>query len=564
MTNVSFSRISLLSHRDKAALSVPLARRTLVTSDDNDVGKSCLLKSFYWTLGAEIPQVPPPWPSLGVESLLEMQIDDEVIFAYRKGSTFAHFDSSGALLNTYRAVGGKLTEWFAERFDFRLQLTENNSGELGQASPAFLFVPFYIDQDRGWSSPTDSFDRLNQFRRYRDATYEFHTGIKDSPYYLTVAEIASAEEQLEEARDRRSVLGRVRGYTGEIDGFPLALSINDFEQELSRLTSEAESLSKSQRELEAKVRVSLKVSQELKQNLAILRAAKSEAELTTASSELSPEIVVCPTCQAEYSNGFAERFSLALDTIEIDEAIHELEEELAKVTRQLQRDDDNRKELAGKLNSIENRLSTTREAITLQEVIESAGVRVVRSRIDQDISAADTRIGQIDSILENLKTRRRELTDSKKKAAILDRYSSIFSQLLNELDVVQVDENGLRVVGRLPSQSGSDATRVRLAQAVATIISIAAKPEPLLFPFIVDSPNQQDQDKINLETMFEILLREVAPETQLIVGGVSAPLSGKFDLVHSFDRKRQLLDAAEYAATVEMMAPFTDQIRSSS
>ena len=59
-----------------------------------------------------------------------------------------------------------------------------------------MFLPFYIDQDTGWNKTWASFDRLSQFKKWRQPVAEYHTGIRPNQFYIAKGEAEQFQDEL--------------------------------------------------------------------------------------------------------------------------------------------------------------------------------------------------------------------------------------------------------------------------------------------------------------------------------------------------------------------------------
>ena len=193
MTRLRFHEILLLSAKEKTARRVKFQSLVTVIKGENDCGKSCLIKSLYAAFGANPKRVHPNWNKLSVTLLVYFDIDGTYHRILKSGRQFTIFNDDGDILGSYGSVTKGLGPFFATLFNFHLELT-NSSGEPEQATPAFLFLPFYFDQDASWVDNWDSFDSLRQFRTYRPAIAQFHTGIKPNEYYKAKSRKTRAED----------------------------------------------------------------------------------------------------------------------------------------------------------------------------------------------------------------------------------------------------------------------------------------------------------------------------------------------------------------------------------
>ena len=76
---------------------------------------------------------------------------------------FAVFDGD-TLLKITDSVTNGLAPLLGEIFDFSVYLPNKETGKVEMAPPAFTFMPYYIDQDKGWSGLYDSFASINQYK----------------------------------------------------------------------------------------------------------------------------------------------------------------------------------------------------------------------------------------------------------------------------------------------------------------------------------------------------------------------------------------------------------------
>jgi len=156
----------LMSMREQAAKRIKFHPDTTIIVGANDTGKSSLLKSIYWTFGAQPPDVNEDWKKARVTSLVKFTVDGTRYYILRSENVFGLFDSKQQLIGTYTSVTKQLGPKLAELFDFKITLT-NKQGEEIIPPPAYFFLPFYIDQDDSWHENWSSFENLRQLSNWR-------------------------------------------------------------------------------------------------------------------------------------------------------------------------------------------------------------------------------------------------------------------------------------------------------------------------------------------------------------------------------------------------------------
>ena len=181
MKRLRFERLELLSQKERKARAVDFHPQLTVIKGENDVGKSSVIKSLYWVLGAPPAKIHPSWVKARIKGLLTFTIDDDRFRIFRDHDTFGVFDENDTLLFATNRITSELGPFLGKLLNFQLVLS-NRKGVPEIPPPAYALLPFYIDQDNGWSKPLDSFANLGQYPDFKKGLLEFHTGILPNEY----------------------------------------------------------------------------------------------------------------------------------------------------------------------------------------------------------------------------------------------------------------------------------------------------------------------------------------------------------------------------------------------
>lgn len=165
MQSLELQEMLLVSHLEKRARKVIFHPRATVIRGENDTGKSSIIKSIYHAFGAEPSNIHRRWKRANVSYLVKFSVDGTNYQIYRHGRSFSLF-SENELLGTYDSVTNELAPKLARILNFKLFLLRHD-GEPATPPPAYLFLPFYIDQDIGWVKNWSSFEKLKQFKNWR-------------------------------------------------------------------------------------------------------------------------------------------------------------------------------------------------------------------------------------------------------------------------------------------------------------------------------------------------------------------------------------------------------------
>ena len=183
MKKLFISEILLLSQKEKKAKRVEFDRHRTLIYGKNHTGKSSLMKSIYWTFGAE-PLFNVKFKGANITSLVKFELDNEKYQIIRDGKRFSIYDKNNNQLGIFDSVTKELGPFLSNLFDFKPLFQSHKSGFI-IPPPAYLLLPFYVDQDESWSKSWSSFKSLQQIKDYRNQCINYHSGIRPNEYYQT-------------------------------------------------------------------------------------------------------------------------------------------------------------------------------------------------------------------------------------------------------------------------------------------------------------------------------------------------------------------------------------------
>jgi hypothetical protein len=560
MTRLRFHEILLLSAKEKTARRVMFPSLVTVIKGENDCGKSCLIKSLYTAFGATPKRVHPNWNKLAVTLLVHFDVGGTYYRILKSGRQYTIFNTEGEIVGSYGSVTKGLGPFFASLFDFHLELTNNSTAQPEQATPAFLFLPFYADQDASWIDNWDSFDSLRQFKAYRPAIAQFHTGIKPNEYYKAKTRKTLAETDLEQVRQERSVINRVLERIELISNTQFDLSITNYEQEIALLLQQCNELQKSEAALRDELVVIENRRSSIERQMEITELAATELgkDFDFASEKLADDIE-CPTCGAEYHNSFAERFGIAQDEDQMRALLVQLNDEYEACVSDLDKKKATVAAASNQITQITAILEMKQGEVKLQDILRSEGKKEVRTVLRDELKVLNQRIGEIDDEVISAEKEMKEPSSKKRAKEIKDYYHGRMNAFLQQLQVKELTEAGYKEVYSKIKENGSDLPRALLAFYFAIIKTIEKYSTTTRCPIVVDSPNQQDQDPENWKRMLEFMRDQRPAEAQMIVGLVDdMGISLGGDVIELTD-ERQLLQTDQFEAVAAELRPYQDK-----
>lgn len=120
-------------------------KANIFISADNTVGKSCILKSLYYTLGIGIKTFSTGWNYETMLFKVEYEHNGQIGSIIRSKNGF-YVDNKKELLEEL-----EYSEWLLDFLSIKIKLHHKNIEELRIPYPSAIFLPFYIDQDTSWS-----------------------------------------------------------------------------------------------------------------------------------------------------------------------------------------------------------------------------------------------------------------------------------------------------------------------------------------------------------------------------------------------------------------------------
>lgn len=561
MRNLVFDELSLMSPVEKKARTVKFDKQTTVLVGDNHVGKSSLLKSIYWMLGADPAQQHADWAGLNIAGLLHFRIDGEKFSAVRSGSRLGLFDLHGRC----ELATGSMREYapaLARHLDFKLKLKVRQGGRAEIPPPAFCFLPFYADQDKGWQQPWQSFDKLGQYSGWASETMEYHSGIRPNEYYdladekalleKTKSDLEQEERALARAVDKLTRSRSVRPIP--IDQEKYRTAIQEFLRQLQEVDSERLKVTKKLANQASKKAM-------LEQQAVIAKAALSELDkdYNYIRDDFSPAIE-CPTCGTEHENSFVNRYALVEDQeecrsflVELRQEISDVEEEIAKLNTELSLVNSRQK----RINDL---LEQERGTIKLDDVIEAEGEQHAREIVEGELRTLIEQVANAEAKIKKLKAKIAELSDPERKKGINEFYFGKMAKNLRALSVENLGEDNYKTIKSKLHNTGSAQPRAVLAYYYSFIQTMVQYSSSPLCPIILDTPKQQDQDASNAAKIIKFIFANRPKQAQLIVGtgslqGITNPGS-----TIALTEKYSLLQREQYDVVAGELAGYLDQL----
>lgn len=562
MKKFIFEELLMMSTRERSARKILFHPETTIIQGANETGKSCLMKTLYSTFGATPPNVHPDWVKASVKSLVKFRVDDGQYAILRDGKSYTLFDAEFQKIGKYFSITRGLAPALAKLFNFYLRLPFPRGGGEGQATPAFLFLPFYIDQDQGWSSKWASFEYLGQFGSTRlPDTVEYHVGIRPNAYYVAKGKQLEAKASLRTIQNKRDVLRSVNDELNQkLAATQFNVSIEAYAEEVEKLLEQSGVLKEEEEALKNRLVTLYSARSVIRSQIKIVTHAANELASDfeyAASSELDAT-VECPTCGAGYGNAFQERFAIAEDEDSCQQLLVDLKEELRTVEKGILEVRSLHTRKSTESQEVDKLLETKQGEVTLRDILENEGKKEVYRILERDIEGLNTEIGRLDSVIREMRKTMKKLTNDILKAEIVQDYANFLRRYLTRLNVRTLQDSVYKKVNPTIKESGSDLPRALLAYHFGILQLIYERSTSAFCPIVIDSPNQQDQDDLNLKNIYKFIRNSKPKNSQLVLAMVDPNEVDFGGTVIELKDKYSVLQKDAYEIVANEMRPLTD------
>lgn len=553
MKSFRFENIWLLSHRDRKARYVSFHPKKNLLRGRNHTGKTSLIRSIFETLGAKPQGKLESWDE-NAASLLEFSIGGCHFFALHQNGRRALFNANQEMI-VATSKFGEWSEAFCSITDFNLVFTDKRESAIQPADPACFFLPFYVNQDGSWQSGWNTFSGLQRFSSPWSAILEYFTGVCPPEYYRARAERVQESKALEDHRREYKLLERTMERFSRT--LPLSgpkLNPENFADEIALLTHEVTDLNQRQEMLRSAAVREQDLLSSLEQQIRLaddaLAAYGHDAKYLRAEGA---EPLICPTCNAEHTKSFHDLLQFAEDARVLRELAGRLRDDANEVRNRYAATLAKLHTLDESYQRISRLLDTRKGELKFQDVVESIGAESAVAAFEAERKllqgAIDKALGAVDALDEKMKL----LRAPKRTRAILEKFRSYYVSGRVALQLPAVDASKMKLSGR-PDLSGSGGPRSILAYYAALWQTCQGVTGTFDVPVVIDSPNQQAQDDVNLPAVLQFIAKELPDDMQLIVG-LETETDFPFDKEIHLDVPYSMLREDHWAEAVFVVEP---------
>ncbi|MFC0224986.1 hypothetical protein [Serratia aquatilis] len=556
MRNLTFQRLVLISDSKRLANQFTFPKRlNLITGKDNSIGKSTLAKSLLWSLGCE-PIFDQEWKSNDIKSILYFTLNNKEYFTCR-GSHSIILGAIDGTTKRYINVTGEYSKDFSDLINFRMKLPNRTDGTLETPPPAYYYLPFYIDQIKSWSSPWDSFENLGQYANWKTPLIKYFTGFLKPEHF-------DIEETIYEfGIIKKESVVKIEKFNNAVDVIadnsavsPIALDNEEFNRIQEEINTELQELISYQISLyDAQATITSNIYDlERQYELATSSANELEEDYKFAVESIPTDNLECPLCGTLHDNSLPNRALLLSEKDSLLEEANSITSKIAELKLSLAELNEDAQFATNEIERINKKYITddnTSEKGLIAQVINTISTENVSRNIQVKIDNEDLKISKANSSITELKKDQRKILSTKDKEEL---NSAFMSKLLGNIEALGSTGINLNKVKsptdykQLLGGGAAEAARGLLAYQLSVLQQIHGVKTCIVPPFVIDTPNQQEQAGHRYETIIKELMRSVPLDYQIILCAMENDALNKFK--HDANvielNSNRLLNASQY------------------
>lgn len=522
----------------------------VITSSQNHVGKSSLIKSIYYAFGAEI-EFDTNWDKNSKIYVVRFKVDGKNYRIARFQKKYVLFQEDELILFTEH-VRTDLAKKFEDIFNFGVYLPNRNDNTIELAPPVFMFMPYYIDQDRGWSEIYGSFSNLEQYAKDdRRKSLFYHLGIYNKKTVELIAKKDTLTLQFNTMKEESERLKTVINVLSEeLKNIVPAENVEELERNLftpkEAISKLVKMLGEKRNEIQ-KLEIKL---QSHKYQLETIKMMKRNSSSTIPISTKS--MLFCPKCgyvmdkeifeivQRNYTflnKKYAEQQVILLIK-RIEKELEEIKKEYVDIMNKLKEEE-----------TVYNEMKNSYDIYLAQKGLTSSF-----NNMTENYEKNIYNQGEISKKIKDITSELRKLPNKKE---VEKKYVEFVIE--NLLSLGAWEESYAKKIKLLKPLNGQGTlkNKIILSQVIALFQTMDyLQIESNKFPFIIDSPRGNEASFLSSEEILKLIFRiDCIPQIILVTMDFlnfkdSINYKGNINIVE-LEQQYKLLSADEYTNYLE-------------
>ncbi|TCC99541.1 coiled-coil domain-containing protein [Pedobacter hiemivivus] len=532
MQSLKFERLLVLSDSNKSANRFQFSPRlNLITAKDNSVGKSTLAKLLFWALGCP-PVLDTKWADQDSKTIIDFKIGEQK-YSIKRYKNLMELKVGNELPIKFDKITGEYSEKMAKLLNFKVLLPNKSSRVLEVPSPAYYFLPFYIDQKKSWSEAWNNFEGFQQYADWKSTVIKYHVGLLTPGYFeleLEKYQKSNQQNQINEGINKINIaLEIVEDYIPEVK---LSTFNNQkFEAMTHEIRVDLESLEKTQESLlhefvliqgeKSYLQKQKEISEGIISNL--------QDDYKFAVENILGDELECPLCGTFHTNTLADRASIMTDLAQAEKQLSNITSDIQTLEQRIAASQEDLSTARSQIQSINEKYVISDEGVgvTYGNIIKRMGADSLRENVQADKDLRLLEVTTIEGEIKDIKKTQAGLLTLEEKKVITDDFIAIFSKFIDLLGAEAVNLSKIKSpldYAKIIKEGGAaEGSRAILAYYLTIYSLVNRHAKEVNAPLVIDTPNQHEQSSANYDKIIKILTSELNQKSQIFLCAMDNP-----------------------------------------
>lgn len=471
----------------------------VITSEDNHVGKSSLLKSLYYALGAEV-DFDNVWEKKNKVYIVDFVVGEKQYRVARYLKRFAIFEDDKLLMIT-ESVSKDLARLFEQIFSFSIYLS-NKKDKVELAPPVFTFMPYYIDQDKGWNGLYDSFASLDQYdKKSRIKSLYYHLNIYNKHTIDLMADKDRLKDEIELLKiEENKIRVIIDSLSTEIQNLMSADTLEELETNLQIPKRKIAMLVASAGEIRNKIQEMETVLQQHVHQLQIIDEYNKMKHKVLKKKKID-SVNACPRCGYTFDD---ELYDIVRSNYNIQNENYmkqQIQLIIDSITEELNVHKEKYIKIMGELKEQEQAYDKTQDAysVYLRQKGLNDSLKHFTTHLGENVLAQREKEDEI----KKINTQLRQLPNKKE---IEEKYVEFVRENIINLGAWNAAyEDSIKLLTPIKAQ-GTLENKIILAQFIGLFQTMnTLNTSTIRFPFVVDSPRAKETSHASSKDIIKMI-----------------------------------------------------------
>lgn len=520
MNNLIFKRLEIVDIVTYEAYSIGFTKGVnIITSAANSVGKSTILKSLYYVLGAEVKfghRINPK----NLLIILKFTFNNDEYTIMRNQNAYKVIEPNNTINSFYN--NKDITKFLSELYGFKIEI-EGTKNSIENAPSVFYYLPYYIDQMKGWQPDPENFERLGQFNKpKRDASLYFHLGILGDDYLSLInkkEEFSNEKKELNLRHEHTHNLLKII----EEDVTSFDISLNNSDELLLQKRSHLKKYQKYNFDANNIKHKLLDYKETLYQLNFTIKNLDNSVKNEESKKQLINETdlyVDCPNCEFEFNIPQNKLFKVNYNVEELQSLKIELLDKKSKLINEITKIEKELYTFSLQLKEIEHIQSENSNS--LENIMQFKGLESTKNKLLTMLKEYTVSIAEIETEIKKITAKITKI--NKQKSQIDYRYSEYLEEYFNLFEITEIvidDTNRKQFVpSKTFSSDGANQIKLNLARLYSLVSLINYYKNGVIFPIVIDSPKTGEQSFKNNKNTLDNLVHKIKLDNQTIIATI--------------------------------------------